>query len=133
MRMETTRLLVSIRASARNSCDLLAGRNRLCQTPTQRGQSNFPPIVTGPTVLPIGVNLIGVRSIGSGFKGWAGGSITCSEATPLKLFQNSPNISAPHAFAWGSVVYIGLGFSVSLTLFFIEQFGSLIMKSAQSL
>src|ERR1700722_7041143 len=36
-------------------------------------QKIFPPIVTGPTVM-----LIGVTLIGTGFQGWAGGSGPCS-------------------------------------------------------
>lgn len=41
---------------------------------THKVQQIFPPIVTGPTVLLIGVSLIS-----SGLKDWAGGSGTCSE------------------------------------------------------
>lgn len=85
----------------------------------------FPPIVTGSTVLLIGVELIGV-----GFKGWAGGSGPCSDLNPLEFFAKCPNITAPHALAWGSAEYIGLGFSVFVTILLTERFGSPIMKSA---
>jgi xanthine/uracil permease len=85
----------------------------------------FPPIVTGPAVLLIGVELIGV-----GFKGWAGGSGPCSDLAPLEFFAKCPNIAAPHALPWGSAEYIGLGFSVFITIILTERFGSPIMKSA---
>jgi xanthine/uracil permease len=64
----------------------------------------FPPIVTGPTVLLIGVDLIGA----SGFKNWAGGSGLCSDADPIAFFAKCPDILAPHALPWGSAQYIGM-------------------------
>jgi xanthine/uracil permease len=67
-------------------------------------QRVFPPIVTGPTVLLIGVDLIGT----SGFKGWAGGSGLCSDANPPAFFAKCPDITAPHALPWGSAEYIGM-------------------------
>jgi uric acid-xanthine permease len=67
-------------------------------------QRIFPPIVTGPTVLLIGVDLIGA----SGFKNWAGGSGLCSDANPIAFFAKCPDITAPHALPWGSAQYIGL-------------------------
>jgi xanthine/uracil permease len=74
--------------------------------------------------------LIGVELIGSGFKGWAGGSGPCSDAIPTDFFAKCPDITAPHALPWGSAQYIGLGFSVFLTILLTERFGSPIMKSA---
>ena len=65
-------------------------------------QKIFPPIVTGPTVMLIGVNLIG-----TGFLGWAGGSGPCSDASPTDFFAKCPNIGAKHALPWGSAEYIG--------------------------
>ncbi|KAL2176732.1 permease family-domain-containing protein [Thermothelomyces heterothallicus CBS 202.75] len=84
----------------------------------------FPPIVTGPTVMLIGINLIE-----SGFKNWAGGSGLCSEANPSEFFARCPDITAPHALPWGSAEYLGLGFSVFVTIILCERFGSPIMKS----
>ncbi|KAK4218482.1 permease family-domain-containing protein [Rhypophila decipiens] len=84
----------------------------------------FPPIVTGPTVMLIGVNLIK-----SGFKNWAGGNGLCADAEPAPFFASCPNIAAPHALPWGSAEYIGLGFSVFVTIILCERFGSAIMKS----
>jgi uric acid-xanthine permease len=66
-------------------------------------QKIFPPIVTGPTVLLIGVDLIG----SAGFKAWAGGSGLCSDADPVAFFAKCPDITAPHALPWGSAQFIG--------------------------
>lgn len=62
----------------------------------------FPPIVTGPTVMLIGVNLIA-----SGFKNWAGGSGPCADANPAEFFVKCPNVAAPHALPWGAPEYLG--------------------------
>lgn len=83
----------------------------------------FPPIVTGPTVMLIGISLIQ-----SGFEGWAGGSGTCMAGT-APGYALCPSDAAPHALAWGSAQFLGLGFSVFLTIILCERFGSPIMKS----
>ncbi|KIW16803.1 hypothetical protein PV08_03993 [Exophiala spinifera] len=84
----------------------------------------FPPLVTGPTVV-----LIGIKLIESGFANWAGGSGTCRSRPEEGLFQNCPNNNAPHPLPWGSAEFIGLGFSVFVTIILCERFGSPIMKS----
>ncbi|KAK5044714.1 hypothetical protein LTR84_010488 [Exophiala bonariae] len=84
----------------------------------------FPPLVTGPTVVLIGVNLIG-----TGFENWAGGSGTCRSRPEEGLFRLCPTINAPHPLPWGSAQFIGLGFSVFATIILCERFGSPIMKS----
>jgi uracil-xanthine permease len=84
----------------------------------------FPPAVTGPTVMLIGISLIK-----SAFQDWAGGSGLCSSANPPDFFAKCPDITAPHALPWGSAEYLGLGFSVFLTIILCERFGSPIMKS----
>ncbi|CAK7265755.1 hypothetical protein SEPCBS119000_001674 [Sporothrix epigloea] len=84
----------------------------------------FPPIVTGPTVMLIGVSLIQ-----SGFQNWAGGAGPCAGAQPAAFFKLCPNIAAPHALPWGSAEFIGLGFSVFVSIILFERFGSPIMKS----
>ncbi|KAI1324663.1 purine permease [Xylariaceae sp. FL0255] len=118
----------------------------------------FPPLVTGPTVMLIGISLIQ-----TGFEGWLGGSGTCSEANPSAFYAKCPDvkrhtilmkqddyfpgqkigpgknlltgnifdsqITAPHALPWGSPEYLGLGFSVFVTIILCERFGSPIMKS----
>ncbi|KAJ4397664.1 hypothetical protein N0V93_001897 [Gnomoniopsis smithogilvyi] len=85
----------------------------------------FPPIVTGPTVMLIGISLIE-----SGFEDWAGGSGTCISGSAAPAFyQLCPDISAPHALPWGSAEFLGLGFSVFLTIILCERFGAPIMKS----
>lgn len=90
--------------------------------------SMFPPIVTGPTVM-----LIGIHLIESGFKDWMGGSGQCSDpsaaATKGGTFAKCPDITAPHALPWGSAEFLGLGFSVFVTIILCERFGSPIMKS----
>ncbi|RSL48689.1 Uric acid-xanthine permease [Fusarium duplospermum] len=83
----------------------------------------LPPIVTGPTVM-----LIGIKLIKSGFSNWMGGSGVCMTATE-GLFAMCPDINAPHPLPWGSAEFLGLGFSVFLTIILCERFGSPIMKS----
>jgi uric acid-xanthine permease len=86
----------------------------------------FPPLVTGPTVTLIGINLIQ-----SGFKNWAGGagSPGCIDRPTSGPFTVCPRVGAPHALPWGSAEYIGLGFSVFVSIIICERFGSPIMKS----
>jgi uracil-xanthine permease len=84
----------------------------------------FPPLVTGPTVMLIGVSLVS-----SGFENWAGGSGDCRARPTSGLFQLCPTINAPHALPWGSAEFIGLGFSVWITIIVCERFGAPIMKS----
>ncbi|OTA57398.1 Xanthine/uracil permease [Hypoxylon sp. EC38] len=84
----------------------------------------FPPIVTGPTVM-----LIGIHLIETGFENWSGGSGPCADATHTAYFDVCPNVGAPHALPWGSPEYLGLGFSVFLTIILCERFGAPIMKS----
>lgn len=84
----------------------------------------FPPLVTGPTVLLIGVNLIQ-----SGFQNWAGGSGDCKARPTNGPFQLCPSIHAPKPLPWGSAEFIGLGFLVFITIIFCERYGAPIMKS----
>ncbi|KAL4892427.1 permease family-domain-containing protein [Aspergillus ambiguus] len=82
----------------------------------------FPPLVTGPTVLLIGVSLIQ-----SAMMDWAGGSGGCGDNPAAR--DLCPSASAPHALPWGSAEFIGLGFLVFVTIILCERFGSPIMKS----
>ncbi len=86
----------------------------------------FPPLVTGPTVMLIGISLVQ-----SGFQGWAGGAGTpgCITRPTSGPYTVCPTVGAPHALPWGSAEYIGLGFSVFVTIILCERFGSPIMKS----
>lgn len=84
----------------------------------------FPPLVTGPTVALIGINLIR-----SGFQNWAGGTGTCSTRPTSGPFQLCPSNAAPRPLPWGSAEFIGLGFLVFVTIIICERFGSPIMKS----
>ncbi|KAF2002347.1 Xanthine/uracil permease [Amniculicola lignicola CBS 123094] len=93
-------------------------------TPPKILKRIFPPLVTGPTVM-----LIGVKLISSGFQNWAGGSGTCNTRPTTGIFQLCPTINAPHPLPWGSAEFIGLGFSVFVTIILCERFGAPIMKS----
>ncbi|KAJ6787138.1 hypothetical protein PWT90_05368 [Aphanocladium album] len=84
----------------------------------------FPPLVTGPTVMLIGISLVQ-----SGFSGWAGGAGPCMARPTSGPFQLCPSISAPHPLPWGSAEFIGLGFSAFITIILCERFGSPMMKS----
>lgn len=92
--------------------------------PTRWIQRIFPPIVTGPTVL-----LVGVKLISSGFKNWLGGSGPCMNMPETGLYSLCPSVNAPHPLPWGATEFIGLGFSVFITIILCERFGSPIMKS----
>jgi len=74
-------------------------------------QRIFPPIVTGPTVMLIGVNLIQ-----TGFTTWGGGDGLCSSRPTEGFFMLCPDITAPHALAWGSAEYIGWSENLSRLL-----------------
>ena len=84
----------------------------------------FPPLVTGPTVM-----LIGVKLIATGFQNWAGGSGDCKSRPASGLFRLCPTINAPRPLPWGSAEFIGLGFLVFVTIIVTERFGAPIMKS----
>lgn len=84
----------------------------------------FPPIVTGPTVMLIGVSLLQ-----TGFEQWAGGSSDCMSRPSEGEFALCPHVGAPHALPWGSPEFIGLGFSVFVTILICERLGAPIMKS----
>jgi len=45
------------------------------------------------------------------------------------MYSLCPSTSAPHALPWGAAEFIGLGFSVFVTIIICERFGSPIMKS----
>ncbi|KAF9197525.1 hypothetical protein BGZ49_001992 [Haplosporangium sp. Z 27] len=82
----------------------------------------FPPIVTGVTVM-----LIGVHLITSGMAQWGGGSGLCRTNPAI----NCPSNTAPRAAPWGDPQWIGLGFLVFTIIMFVEFFGSPFMKNAQ--
>lgn len=84
----------------------------------------FPPLVTGPTVM-----LIGVKLIASGFQNWAGSNGSCSSRPTTGPYQLCPSNNAPMAAPWGSAQFIGLGFLVFVTIILTERFGAPIMKS----
>ncbi|AWU78170.1 hypothetical protein CAS74_003024 [Pichia kudriavzevii] len=79
--------------------------------PAKALQKIFPPLVTGPVVLLIGISLVE-----TGFEDLAGGSgcigSTCAKGLP-----------------WGSAQFVGLGFLVYVVIIISEKWGSPIMKS----
>lgn len=81
-------------------------------SPPQVLKKIFPPIVTGPVVLLIGLSLIE-----SGFEDWVGGS-GCMDTT-----CTNKNLK------WGSASLVGLGFLVYVSIILCERFGAPIMKS----
>ncbi|KAG0098576.1 hypothetical protein BGZ93_011105 [Podila epicladia] len=86
----------------------------------------FPPIVTGVTVL-----LIGVHLVTSGMTQWGGGSGPCKSNPTTGPFVDCPRVGAPMAAPWGSAQWLGLGSSVFFTIMVVEFFGSPFMKNAQ--
>jgi xanthine/uracil permease len=80
-------------------------------TPPKILKRIFPPLVTGPTVL-----LIGVKLIGTGFANWAGGSNDCRGRPESGLFALCPNINAPKPLPWGSAEFGMLTFHHDMTL-----------------
>ncbi|KAK3814032.1 MAG: permease family-domain-containing protein [Benniella sp.] len=86
----------------------------------------FPPIVTGVTVM-----LIGVHLVTSGMGQWGGGNGPCKARPTTGNFVNCPSNSAPRAAPWGDAQWIGLGFLVFSFIMLVEFFGSPFMKNAQ--
>ncbi|KAF9173622.1 hypothetical protein BGX21_002959 [Mortierella sp. AD011] len=86
----------------------------------------FPPIVTGVTVMLIGVSLVT-----SGMQQWGGGSGSCASMPTSGPYVDCPYVGAPNAAPWGDVRWIGLGFLVFFSIMVIEFFGSPFMKNAQ--
>lgn len=77
-------------------------------------QRIFPPVVTGPVVMLIGVSLVT-----SAFEDLGGGS-SCIPGY---------DTACAKGYAWGSAQFIGLSFLVYVTIILCEKFGSPIMKS----
>lgn len=78
----------------------------------------FPPIVNGVVVLLIGISLIP-----NGMNQWAGGAGCKGEGLLC------PSADAPHPHPWGSGQFIGLGFSVFVTIVICEKWGPPFLKS----
>ncbi|EMG47021.1 uapA Uric acid-xanthine permease [Candida maltosa Xu316] len=77
-------------------------------------QKIFPPLVTGPVVM-----LIGIHLVETGFQDWVGGSGCVGETCTYGKF------TAP----WGDAKFVGLGFLVFVSIILAERFGAPIMKS----
>lgn len=84
----------------------------------------FPNLVTGMVMVCIGAGLTA-----SGIKSWAGGSGPCMSRPTDGFFKLCPNNAAPQAHAWGSPAFLGLGFSVYVTILFVEVFGAPLIRN----
>lgn len=82
----------------------------------------FPPVVTGILLLILGIYLVGTAA-----ESWGGGA-SCLDGSGL--YALCPNVKAPRPLPWGDAKLIGLGFSVFVTIIFVEIVGSPLMKSA---
>lgn len=94
--------------------------------PPHKLRKLFPPLVTGLTIVLIGISLVGK----SGFLNWGGGTNACASRPAEGLFRLCPNINAKQAARWGSPQYLGLGFVSFVTIIIVEIFGSPFMRNA---
>lgn len=108
----------------------------------------FPPIVSGITIVLIGINLTGV-----GIRAWGGGAFCADNAKGLyntipggcqltnattgalynstNCFSNTPVncVAGEVKLPFGSPQFVGLGFAVFLTIILIEVFGSPFLRN----
>jgi xanthine/uracil permease len=83
----------------------------------------FPPVVTGPTVI-----LIGVALITTGIEEWGGGTYCATQVLTTKaLCTGNGDVVLP----FGHKFYLGLGLVVFFTLLLVELFGSAFMRNTQ--
>ncbi|KAH9304470.1 hypothetical protein KI387_008874 [Taxus chinensis] len=83
----------------------------------------FPPIVTGSSIILIGVSLIT-----TGFKYWGGGSYCADQVlTSKSLCTGNGDVELP----FGHRYYVGLGFVVFCAVVLVEMFGSPFMRNSQ--
>lgn len=83
-------------------------------------------MITGQVLLFIGASLVS-----SGIEDWAGSSGLCSEAdNTIAFFKLCPNIGVPRPYPWGNAHFIGLGFSVFISIILIERFGAPLMRTS---
>jgi len=124
-------------------CSLLEGF--LSFVPPSKLKKLFPPVVSGVTIV-----LIGVALTGTGMKYWGGGAV-CADMTWMQ-HKHAQAFEAAHPdgkkfgsfpytpgwgcsgngevmLGYGSPEYLGLGFCVLLMLVVIELFGSPFMKN----
>ncbi|KAK4634064.1 Putative purine permease [Fulvia fulva] len=82
----------------------------------------FPPMVTGNLLLVLGIYLVTTAG-----ESWGGGA-SCLDGAGI--YRLCPNVNAPKPLLWGDPKFIGIGFSVFVTIILIEIVGSPLMKSA---
>lgn len=110
----------------------------------------FPPVVCGLVIMLIGISLVGV-----GIKSWGGGAFCADNyqglylplegcqtlstttgvvTTDVNCYQNVPVMCSNNGdvmLPFGSAAYVGLGFSVFLTIVLLELFGSPFMRASE--
>lgn len=86
----------------------------------------FPPIVTGVTIM-----LIGIHLTGAGLNNWGGGSFCSANylKTPPVLCSGNGNV----LFPFGDPHYVGMGFLVFVTIILVEIFGSPFMRNCSAI
>jgi xanthine/uracil permease len=82
----------------------------------------FPSPVTGVLLLVLGIYLVTTAG-----EAWGGGA-SCLDGKGVNAL--CPNINAPRPLPWGHPAFIGIGFSVFVTIVIVEIVGSPLMKSA---
>lgn len=82
----------------------------------------FPPTVTGILLLVLAIYLVTTAG-----ESWGGGA-SCLDGAGI--YALCPNTTAPRPLAWGDPKFIGIGFSVFVTILVVEMIGSPLMKSA---
>ena len=82
----------------------------------------FPPTVTGILLLVLGIYLVTTAG-----ESWGGGA-SCLDGAGI--YALCPNTTAPRPLVWGDPKFIGIGFSVFVTILVVEMVGSPLMKSA---
>lgn len=82
----------------------------------------FPSVVTGVLLLILGIYLVTTAG-----ESWGGGA-SCVDGTGVNAL--CPSTKAPRPLPWGDSKFIGLGFSVFVTIIIVEMIGSPLMKSA---
>lgn len=83
----------------------------------------FPPVVTGVTIMLIGISLTG-----SGLQNWGGGAYCAENYETIQCTGNGDVI-----LYYGSPQYVGLGFLVFVVIILLEIFGSPFMRNCSAI
>ncbi|KAL6749697.1 uric acid-xanthine permease [Haematococcus lacustris] len=93
----------------------------------------FPPVVSGVTIL-----LIGIHLTGAGLANWGGGSFCSQTGNYNKLVNGVPapvlcTGNGQVMYPFGNGNYVGMGFLVFSTIIFIEILGSPFMRNCSAI